>query len=270
MKKEYILFTALLILLGMGTAHAQNDTLYVLKNGKITVKLNIHTDIDSIIFYKPEISDSFTDERDGRTYRFVEIGNQVWMGENLKYLPQVAGPTSGSATEAYYYVYGYNGTDVNAAKETANFHTYGVLYNWPAAMNGQESSDSNPSQVQGICPTGWHLPSDAEWTELTDFVGGIDVAGGKLKEAGIAHWAAPNAGATDEFDFTALPGGARDNYYNMFYNITGFGFWWSSTEDVESEDENHAWYRTMNYQFPEAVRYHFPYAKGLSVRCIQD
>lgn len=268
MKKSTLI--TLLVLVFAFALQAQNDTLYVLKNGKVTVKLNIHTDIDSIIFYKPEISDSFTDERDGRTYRFVEIGNQVWMAENLKYLPHVSGPTSGSDTEAHYYVYGYNGTDVAAAKETANFSTYGVLYNWAAAMNGQASSNSNPSQVQGICPTGWHLPSDAEWTELTDFVGGIDVAGGKLKEAGIAHWAAPNAGATDEFGFTALPGGARDNYNNIFYNITAFGFWWSSTEDTDSGEVNHAWYRTMNYLYQEVTRYHFPKGKGLSVRCLQD
>lgn len=268
MNKYFNLLIVLFILFGMGTAQAQNDTLYVLKNGRITVKLNIHTDIDSIVFYKPEINDSFTDERDGRTYRFVEIGNQVWMAENLKYLPAVYSETSGSITEPRYYVYDYNGTNVDDAKESVNFQTYGVLYNWAAAMNGQESSDS---QVQGICPTGWHLPTDAEWDELADFVGGAEVAGGKLKEAGLAHWLTPNDGATDEFGFTALPGGARDSYYGgVFYNIQQFGFWWSSTEDVDSDDEDHAWYRTMNYLFPELIRFHFPKAKGLSVRCVQN
>ena len=124
---------------------------------------------------EPDIlNNGFTDARDGTHYDAVKIGNQVWMAENLKYLPSVVGPATGSETAAYYYVYDYDGTDVMAAKATANYTTYGVLYNWPAAMNA--------------CPTGWHLPSDAEWTELTDYLGGSGVAGGKLKEIGTTHW----------------------------------------------------------------------------------
>jgi uncharacterized protein (TIGR02145 family) len=88
------------------------------------------------------------------------------MAENLKYLPSVVGPGTGSNSEAYCYVYGYDGTSISAAKATENYATYGVLYNWTAAMNGAESSDANPSGVQGICPDGWHLPSDAEWKQL--------------------------------------------------------------------------------------------------------
>ncbi len=128
------------------------------------------------------LNNGFTDSRDGTHYNAVKIGNQVWMAENLKYLPSVVGPGTGSQTTPYYYVYGYDSTVVADAKATSNYTTYGVLYNWPAAMNEATSSSSNPSGVQGACPTGWHLPSDAEWTELTDYLGGTSVAGGKLKE----------------------------------------------------------------------------------------
>ncbi|MCK9320171.1 FISUMP domain-containing protein, partial [Methanoculleus sp.] len=109
---------------------------------------------------------TFTDSRDGNDYNWVKIGDQVWMAENLAYLPSVNMVADGSedAAGSYYYVYGYDGTDVTAAKATANYTTYGVLYNWLAAMNA--------------CPDGWHLPSDAEWTELTDYLGGESVAGG--------------------------------------------------------------------------------------------
>lgn len=93
---------------------------------------------------------TFTDSRDGKVYNIVTIGKQFWMAENLAYLPSVVDPGTGSYTEPYYSVYGYNGTDVAAAKATENYQTYGVLYNWPAAMTA--------------CPEGWHLPSDAEWT----------------------------------------------------------------------------------------------------------
>lgn len=146
---------------------------------------------------------------DGDNYAVVTIGEQTWMAENLRYLPSVVGPDTGSEDVAgsYYYVYGYNGTDISEAKATENYDTYGVLYNWSAAMNGEESSEDNPSGVQGICPAGWHLPSKAEWTELTDYLGGGSVAGGKLKEIGTTHWSSPNTGATNETGFTALPGG---------------------------------------------------------------
>ncbi len=105
---------------------------------------------------------TFTDSRDGNVYKFVKIGTQTWMAENLAYLPSVVGSATGSETTPYYYVYGYDGTSVTAAKATSNYTTYGVLYNWPAAMGGFSSSSSNPSGVQGVCPAGWHLPSEAE------------------------------------------------------------------------------------------------------------
>ena len=110
---------------------------------------------------------------DGNIYDAVQIGNQVWMAENLrttKYADGTAIPmgTSTSATTAYCYAPGSN---QNNEENMGNVARYGYLYNWPAVMHGASSSASNPSGVQGVCPTGWHVPSDAEWTQLTNYVG---------------------------------------------------------------------------------------------------
>ena len=173
------------------------------------------------------------------------------MVENLKYLPSVVGPATDSRKTAYYYVYGYDGTSVGAAKATANYTTYGVLYNWPAAMNA--------------CPTGWHLPSDAEWTELTDYLGGEGVAGGKLKEIGTTHWNTPNTDATNETGFTALPGGYRRTN-GTFVNVGNHGYWWSATENVI----DNAWYRIVSYEYSRVGRYGTIKELGFSVRCLRD
>lgn len=207
---------------------------------------------------------SFFDSRDGYVYQSVAIGSQVWMAENLRYLPDV-GLGTGSQTIAYYYVYRYNGTNVSEAKATENYQTYGVLYNWPAAMAGMTSSSSNPSRVQGVCPTGWHLPSDAEWTELIDYLGGGEVAGGKLKETGTTHWESPNTGATNETGFTALPGGFR-NYDGNFLNIGYNGLWWSATENGASS----AMACDMNYNTSNIASYYNIKENGFSVRCVRD
>ena len=204
------------------------------------------------------------DARDNQTYRIVTIGSQTWMAENLKYLPSVVGPGTGSQTTPHYYVYGYNGTNVTDAKATANYNTYGVLYNWPAAMNGAASSITNPSGVQGVCPDGWHLPSDAEWTELTDYLGGTSDAGGKLKETGTTHWNSPNISATNETGFTALPGGYRNND-GSFY-IGSRGYWWSATK----LGTNEAWSRRMFYNSSIVDRDYYDKELGFSVRCLKD
>jgi len=193
----------------------------------------------------------FHDSRDGNLYSYRTYGSQVWMTKNMAYLPSVVGPGTGSNSTAYYYVYGYDGTDVATAKATSNYTTYGVLYNWPAA--------------QSACPSGWHLPSDAEWTTFTDDLGGASVAGGKLKEAGTAHWNSPNIGATNESGFTALPGGGRRNK-GKFGGIGVNGNWWSSTVD----NTNNAWNRNLGYDNSSVSRDGSSKGSGFSVRCLRD
>ncbi|MFO7790808.1 MAG: fibrobacter succinogenes major paralogous domain-containing protein, partial [Bacteroidales bacterium] len=214
------------------------------------------------------LNNGLTDPRDGNHYDVIKIGDQIWMAENLKYLPSVVGPETGSDTTPFYYVYGYNGTNVNDAKATPRYDTYGVLYNWPAAMGGSASSSSNPSGVQGVCPPGWHLPSDAEWTELATYLGGEPVAGGKLKETDTTHWNSPNTGATNETGFTALPGGYRDRLNSgTFKHIRDYGGWWSATEDVTI----YAWSRFILNSDSFMERDYFDYYKenGFSVRCVR-
>jgi len=203
---------------------------------------------------------------DGNVYNTVTIGTQVWMKENLKtthYSTGVAmvdgtsaGDISGDYTTKYYFDYG---------NTPANTIIYGKLYTWAAVMNGAASSNSEPSGVQGACPIGWHLPSDAEWTTLTTFLGGESVAGGKLKETGTTHWQSPNTGATNETGFTALPGGNRYDG-GTFYSIGSGGDWWSSTED----NTNDAWYRYMGYDDSGVGRNYGSKTNGFSVRCLRD
>src|SRR6056297_1536419 len=202
---------------------------------------------------------------DGDNYAVVTIGEQTWMAENLKYLPSVVGNDTGSETMPYYYVYGYDGTDVQEAKATENYNNYGVLYNWTAAMDGSTSSSLNPSNVQGICPTGWHLPSDAEWTELSNYLGSENANGGKLKETGTSHWNNPNEGATNETGFTALPGGYR--FYNSNFNdINVYGYWWSATEF----EPNYALLRSLYYNSINIAYFDMNTEVGFSVRCVMD
>jgi uncharacterized protein (TIGR02145 family) len=269
--KKVSLATVLTFILAISSVFAQNDTMYIMKSGAIVGQYNVNTEIDSVIFYKPTIEETttgtFTDTRDGKVYNWVQIGDQVWMAENLAYLPSVNRVSDGSenAAGSYYYVYGYDGTNVADAKATANYTTYGALYNWTAAMDGSNSSTANPSGVQGVCPTGWHLPSDAEWTELTDHLGGASVAGGKLKETGVTHWNSPNTGATNETGFIALPGGDRANAL-YFYSIGSRGYWWSAT----GVSTGSAWSRIVYYNDSDVGRIVDGKELGFSVRCIRD
>lgn len=223
---------------------------------------------------------TFIDQRDGKIYNAVQIGTQCWMAENLAYLPAVSPSSSGSNTSPYYYVYDYQGTDVSVAKTTTNYQTYGVLYNWAAVMAGSSSSNSVPSGVQGICPTGWHLPSDEEWKILEgevdsqygypdlvwDQIGwrGTD-AGGNLKETGTTHWISTNNGATNSSGFTALGGGHR-NQLGIFSNMGLIENFFSSSEYSTLDPIG----RTVT-RFYTSVGYSTTYRDwGIAVRCLKD
>jgi uncharacterized protein (TIGR02145 family) len=198
------------------------------------------------------------DTRDGNLYNTVTIDTQIWMAENLKYLPAVVGQRTGSEdagheTTHYYYVYGYNDTDVATAKASANYQTYGVLYN-------------NWAATESACPSGWHLPFDMEWTQLTNYLEGEGVAGDKMKETGTTHWPSPNTGATNESGFTALPGGFR-GIEGIFDSIGDLGYWWSSSQRYPS---NTVWYRELYYYGSGIDRYYIDKDYGFSVRCVRD
>ena len=191
---------------------------------------------------------------DGNVYNTVTIGTQIWMVENLKvtkYNNGTAIPliTDGAAwtslTTPGYCWYNNDYTTYGSV--------YGALYNWHTVNTGN------------LCPIGWHVPTDAEWTTLTDYLGGLSIAGGKLKETGTSHWAIPNTGATNESGFTALPGGWR-GYDGSFHDITYTGYWWSSTQNGSS-----AWEREL-YQGNATVSRNGSNSKfvGFSVRCIKD
>jgi uncharacterized protein (TIGR02145 family) len=157
---------------------------------------------------------------DGNIYNIITIGTQVWLQENLKTtkyndgtaIPNVTDNTAWSTTTSDAYC--------DYANTPANSTIYGRLYNWYAV------GSTNPKNV---CPTGWHVATDADWTALATYLGGETVAGGKLKETGTTHWAAPNTGATNETGFTALPGGYRAQ--SGSFGLSGtYGFWWTATE----------------------------------------
>jgi uncharacterized protein (TIGR02145 family) len=193
---------------------------------------------------------------DGYVYKTITIGTQVWMAENLKTTKYRNGDLIGTTTPVTLdienettpkYQWAYGGNESNVA-------TNGRLYTWYAV-----------SDNRNICPTGWHVPSDAEWTTITTFPGGERVAGGKLKETGTTHWQSPNTGATNETGFTGLPGGYRD-YGGSFALVGSDGYWWSSTESTTEL----AFYRSMYNNTSFVSRNDTDKQSGYSVRCLRD
>ena len=199
-----------------------------------------------------QCSDPFTDSRDGQTYTSLQIGGQCWMGENLNIGEMINGSidmTDNSIIEKYCY-------DNN----TANCDEYGGLYQWNEIMQYTTTQG-----VQGICPADWYIPTEDDWTILTDFLGGVVIAGGKMKEAGTVHWNPPNTGANNESGFTGLPGGNR-NHYASFVYLGGYGCFWSSYE----VSAVHAYIRGLGYDYSYTYRGTYDKSHGLSLRCIKS
>jgi len=186
---------------------------------------------------------------DGNVYETVTIGEQVWIKENLK---------------SRHYADGTPVPDVVAYNNDDSLGViYGLLYTWDDAMNG-----SSQPGAQGVCPCDWHVPSDAEWTILENFLGGSSIAGGKMKEAGTDHWLPPNTGATNSSGFTGLPAGEFDAYFNpnKFWLLHTAAVFWTSSQTNQSQaierylscDDalcgNLAWQKVMKY----------------SIRCVKD
>ncbi|MBW8050506.1 MAG: hypothetical protein FVQ77_09235 [Cytophagales bacterium] len=227
------------------------------------------------------ITSTLTDPRDGQVYNTVLIGTQWWMAENLNYgtYVPIATGQAGAGTQKYC----QNLAGVNDAS-----CPFGGLYEWTEIMNGSAScngtgappNDKCPTNVQGVCPAGWHVPSHYEWTTLEKNVGtnpgafpyditttgvwlGTD-EGGNLKQTGIANWTTPNTGATNTSGFTALPSG--QSWSGSFYYTGSYGYWWSSTESSGAN----AWARELIYNTAQVRRGYANKATGFSVRCVKD
>ncbi len=267
------------------TSTEQNPSHCYLSTGTYTVELSVsnndgsdtETKTDYIEVTEP-VTGSFTDQRDGTTYETVTLGDQEWMAENLKYLPDVSGPGAGASASPYYYVYGYDGTDVAEAKATNNYSTYGVLYNFNAAMSGASGTDLNPSGVQGVCPDGWHVPSDAEWKELEMTLGMSQVEAddtgrrgeneGSCLAADTDLWVYGALRGGDPIGlsgFDALPGGNRGTN-TAFENKAYLGNWWSGTEGTSSSSK----VRVIEYNFRTVYRINYDKKMGLYLRCVKD
>jgi uncharacterized protein (TIGR02145 family) len=189
---------------------------------------------------------------DGNVYGTVVIGTQTWMAENLKTtryrdgssIPYVLDNNTWSGLSGGAWCY-FNHDNSNNA-------LYGKLYNWYAV-----------DDARNLCPAGWHVPTDAEWTTMDNFLGGVSVAGGKMK-AVSGLWSNPNLGATNESGFSGLPGGSRASN-GIFFNIGRYGNWWSSSEISVA-----AFSRGLSYDNADSGRSSNYNSNGFSVRCLKD
>ncbi|NQV03695.1 MAG: hypothetical protein HQ542_13685, partial [Bacteroidia bacterium] len=195
----------------------------------------------------------FKDTRDGKIYPTVQIGDQCWIAENMNIGTRIDGgkaQTDNDTIEKYCY-----------SNLDANCLTYGGLYQWDEVMQFVTTEGT-----QGICPYGWHIPTDAEYTTLTNALGGTDVAGGKVKQTGTILWLTPNTGATNSSGFTARPGGYRTSG-GLFSYLGERSYSWSTTS---YSPWTNSWNRAMIYNSDDVTRFGFSKVTGLSVRCIFD
>jgi uncharacterized protein (TIGR02145 family) len=224
--------------------------------GPIIMK-SIHFLFACLIFFTAKNQAQTVTDYDGNVYNTVAIGNQEWMKENLKvthyrngaFIPNVTGSTvwANLKTGARCY-YNNDSAAYNAI--------YGALYNCYAVRD-----------LNNICPSGWHVCTDAELTTLEAFLGGTDIAGGKMKEAGTAHWVSPNTDASNSSGFSGLPGGMRGPE-NTFKALGENFIWWTSS--VFELDTAWVWSAYLWYLFAGVDHNPTPKALGLSIRCVKD
>ena len=215
-----------------------------------------------------KLSDCIKDV-DGNTYKTVYIGTQQWMAENLKVskyndgtsIPNVKDSLEWSKLKTGAWCY-YNNDETNNSK-------YGKLYNWYAV-----SKTTNDNK--NVCPAGWHVPTDAEWTVLTDFLGGnslnmqlaLDRAVNKMKELGVVNWNKINDEATNASLFTALPGGQRSSFYGGFNGVKFGGSWWCSSSDNHKGGKSR-----IIYEYDNRINLRISQdsiSSGMSIRCLKD
>jgi uncharacterized protein (TIGR02145 family) len=238
----------------LGTIALAAILLYACEKDDTTPEIKI-----SKPMFNPDKTYGTMTDLEGNVYKTITIGTQTWMAENLRTKKYRDGSNILGITDES--VWGdirlgaycnYNNT-IWADSIT----TLGRLYNWYAV------SDS-----RNIAPEGWHVPTDTEWSILFDFLGGFELADGKLKETDTTHWISPNTDATNESGFTALPAGSRflDGLSYVFGDIETGGLWWSSTEGIDSD----AFCRHVSCCTSIAHRYPLKKDVGLSIRCVKD
>lgn len=204
---------------------------------------------------KPIKNSNTVTDIDGNIYKTVKIGAQIWMAENLKVTHYRNGDPIPNATENATWVDLTTGAWCNYNNDDALGTKYGKLYNFYAIAD-----------VRNIAPIGWHVATDAEWTELTTGLGGENVAGGKLKEAGTQNWKSPNIGATNETGFDALPSIYQFDNDGSFYLVGDCSYWWTATDNGTSEP----YFRNLDPNDSHVYRESSGMAYGFSVRCVRD
>jgi len=198
----------------------------------------------------------FITDQDGNKYKTVMIGDQIWMAENLRTTSLNDGTPVVNETDMTKWVQVTTPACCWVNNDEKTKSEYGAMYNWHAVNTGK------------LCPSGWRVATDEDWTRLTDYLGGVEVAGGKLKEKGTIRWKEPNTGATDETFFSAVPAGYRYGYFwaqGTFYELGLNGYYWTGTVCTDT----HAWSRTMNATNTKVYRSIFVKNNGFSVRCIK-
>ncbi len=221
-----------------------------------TVKINVTVPTGSGIIFNPNLTYGTMTDQEGNVYKTITIGTQTWMAENLRTTKYRNGDPVPNVPDSATWHNLTTGAYCNYYNDAGNVATYGRIYNWYTV-----------SDPRKITPAGWHVPTIDEWHALYDFLGGDSVAGGKLKETGTTHWQSPNAGATNETGFTALPGGMRPFVpgWRDFIGIGYEGFWWSSTETVYEilNTQIYSIYSGVSWGGSDKNR-------GHSIRCIRD
>ena len=213
---------------------------------------------------------------DGNVYNTVLIGAQCWTKENLRVrrynngtaIPfDAIGGSGGSSSTWQNLTIGAHTIFAHDSLATpSNLTKYGYLYNWYAAKGISTGGTIFPNDTLRICPTGWHVPTDTEWTTLTTELGGESVAGGKMKSIGtVSYWNSPNEGATNSSGFSALPGGYRikDGSFN---NLSNSAVFWRATE----VNDNNAWSSRLEHNSNNVSRNSYEKQYGASIRCLKD
>lgn len=216
-----------------------NKILFAIFMVAIIFTFSINTSISQVTDY------------DGNSYKTVVIGTQDWMAENLNVEHYRNGDVIPQVQDAAEWKKLTTGAWCYYENKTENGTTYGKLYNWYAVNDSR-----------GLAPEGWHVASNDEWTILLDFLGGKDVAGGKLKATTL--WKEPNKGATNESGFSALPGGYCED--SKFKHIEKYGCFWSSTTVTTIG----AYCREIHHNIPDVIQDNNHKRNGLSVRCLKD